>query len=229
MIRFSDVREVLKDANAPEKPHINELTREMSAQEVNQFWRAEFANAKKNVDVDREDRLFAEAFNRADDEIAIVFDIDKQLGEFLREFTSENWSTMDETQRMVAARETIKEVADRLGMDRTPRLSLYDGEKGNYGYFYPEKNEIQLNRNYLGDSIETLDTLMHELRHAYQRFRAEKHETWEDQLFDYNFANYIMPIQLPDGNYLLYTDYQNQYVEVDARAFANKITEAMKV
>ena len=33
---------------------------------------------------------------------------------------------------------------------------------------------------------------------------------------------------MPGGGWLFFTDYQDQYVEVDARAFANLFTEAMK-
>ena len=40
--------------------------------------------------------------------------------------------------------------------------------------------------------------------------------------------NYISPLPLPGGGWLFFTDYQDQYVEVDARAFANLFTEAMK-
>jgi hypothetical protein len=57
--------------------------------------------------------------------------------------------------------------------------------------------------------------------------RSEILDTKEDALFKCNFENYITPLQLPDGGYLNFTDYYDQYVEVDARAFANLFTEAM--
>ena len=42
-----------------------------------------------------------------------------------------------------------------------------------------------------------------------------------------SYENYISPLPLPGGGYLFFVDYFNQYVEVDARAFANLFTEAM--
>lgn len=46
-------------------------------------------------------------------------------------------------------------------------------------------------------------------------------------LYKVNFDNYVSTRSLPGGGYLFFVDYLNQYVEVDARAFANLFTEAM--
>ena len=59
-------------------------------------------------------------------------------------------------------------------------------------------------------------------------YRAGLLETREDALYRVNLDNYISPIPLLGGGWLFFTDYQDQYVEVDARAFANLFTEAMK-
>ena len=125
-------------------------------------------------------------------------------------------------------KEVLQKTADRLGMKKAPDVILYEGALDDCGGYSPESNEISLNRNLFSNPVETLNTAMHELRHAFQRFRADKPETWEDKLCAFNYENYITPLPLPDGNYLYYMDYQGQYVEVDARAFANKVTEALK-
>ena len=53
---------------------------------------------------------------------------------------------------------------------------------------------------------------------------TELQETWQDTLYKLNFENYISPISLADGKYLFFTDYQDQLVEAEARAFANIFT-----
>ena len=228
MIRFSDVNGVPNEIGAPEKLSITENAGQMSDLEVDSFWKAEFAKAGDAVEMDPYERLISESFNRHEDEINIDFNIDELLSSTLDNFRAENWDAMDETQRMAAIKEAVQKTADRLGMDNVPDVVLYDGAIDDCGAYNPESNEISLNRALFSDPIETLNTAMHELRHAFQRFRAHIHETWEDKLCAFNFENYIAPLPLPDGNYLYYTDYLGQYVEVDARAFANKFTEALK-
>ena len=65
------------------------------------------------------------------------------------------------------------------------------------------------------------DVIPHEMRHAYQHQRSDLQETRQDELYRINFDNYISPVPLPDGKYLFFTDYQDQLVEAEARAFAS--------
>lgn len=96
-----------------------------------------------------------------------------------------------------------------------------------YGCYDPKDNTITLNSQFLSDPVELVNTIAHETRHAYQFMRADKLETREDALFKVGNDNYISPIPLSSGGWLNYTDYYNQYVEVDARVFANKCMEAI--
>ena len=92
---------------------------------------------------------------------------------------------------------------------------------GSCGAYLPGANVIEINRNTLADPKEVVDTVAHEARHAYQHQRAVLQETKQDILYRINFENYISPIPLADGKYLFFTDYQDQLVEAEARAFAN--------
>ena len=67
---------------------------------------------------------------------------------------------------------------------------------------------------------EILDTVAHEVRHAYQFQRAQNPKEEIDYLYAYNFENYITPY-VTDGGYVNFTDYQDQLIEAEARAFAN--------
>ena len=119
-------------------------------------------------------------------------------------------------------------------MKRFLRWKNLEDEGGAYGNYNSENNMVNLNRKYFDDPCEIANTLTHELRHAFQEYRAEILDTWEDALYRVNLENYISPLPLPGGGWLFFTDYMNQYVEVDARAFANLFSqylfnEAMKV
>lgn len=228
MIRFSDAGGAPKEINAPEKLNIIETANQMSDLEVDSFWKSEFENARDAMEMDPYERLLSETFNRPEEEINVDFDIDEKLLSALESFRAENWDAMDEPQRIAAIKEVLQKTAGRLDIDKVPGVSLYDGTLDDCGAYNPDTNEISMNRNLFSDPVETLNTAIHELRHAFQRFRADKLETWEDKLYAFNFENYIHPLPLPDGSYLYYTDYLGQFVEAEARAFANKFTEALK-
>ena len=228
MNKFSDVSEITKETVTPDKLSGIETNSSMSDLEVDNFWKVEFANIKDDIEMDPYERLISETYGRDESEINPEFDFDDQLLQILDRFRPENWADKTEAQRIKDAEEIIQNVGEKLELDRVlPTLSLYDGNDDDYGSFYSKSNEISINKNHLDDPSETLNTLMHELRHAYQRSRADKLETWEDSLYNFNYENYIAPLPLPGGKYLYIKDYYDQYVEADARAFANKFTEAI--
>lgn len=134
---------------------------------------------------------------------------------------------MNEDERYSVAKEFADTLGKKLDLRDSPNIVLIDGENGTYGGYIQSKNCIEINRMYLDDPKELIDTFSHEMRHAYQHYRTDLLETKEDALFRVNFDNYISSLELPGGGYLMFYDYWNQYVEVDARAFANKFTEAM--
>lgn len=199
----------------------------MSDTEVDDFWASEFAKEQDEQEMDVYDKLLSEIFNRSEGELSINFDIDESLQEILQKFSSEKWQDMSDVERASAIKNLVKEVGNRLGLEKLPTVEIFEGENEPYGNFDPLKNTINLNKQYFDDPKELVNTITHELRHAYQNMRAEIFDTWEDALYKCNFDNYISPLPLPGGGYLFFVDYQDQYVEVDARAFANIFTEAM--
>ena len=118
-------------------------------------------------------------------------------------------------------------VGKELGIEKIPEVTITNDGDNAYGYYDQNKNLISINEKYTNNPVEVVNTIAHELRHAYQHYRAEVLESWGDALFKVNYDNYISPMQLSNGGWLFFTDYQDQYVEVDARAFAKIFTEAM--
>ena len=112
-----------------------------------------------------------------------------------------------------------------LGLKERPDISYYDADKNDCGVYNQATHSVELNRSLLNDPDELIDTIAHELRHAYQHQKAMIPESELDLLYRVNFDNYISPVPLGDGKFLFFTDYQDQLVEVEARAFAKQFSK----
>lgn len=97
----------------------------------------------------------------------------------------------------------------------------FEDDPSNCGCYYSGLNILGINVCELSDPKELINTVAHELRHAYQEQRALNPETEMDYKYLTNLRNYISPIFTENGDYILFTDYQDQLVEAEARAFAN--------
>ena len=227
MVRFSDISETTKETSSSEKYKRIKPNETMNDQDTSDFWESEFANSQKDLETDPYDRLLSEAFNRDEDEIDIQFEVDEDVKYALECFEPEKWEPMSEAERVSAMKEFLKVVGEKLGLIELPELEFSDFQDGILGDYSLEKNLISISSSIANNPTEIANTLSHELRHAFQHYRAEMLETWEDAIYRVNFENYITPVELPAGGWLFVIDYMDQYVEADARAFANLISGAM--
>ena len=227
MIKVDNISETSDVKSEVSRPYLNIRPKEkMSDQEAADFISKEFETAHDVAEFDTYDKLLLEIFNRSEDELSIDFSISDKIKSLLENFSFDRWESMSEAEKISAIKELAKTVGEALGLDKLPTIEISDGDDA-YGFYDPKNNTITLNSKYFTDPVELVNTLTHELRHAYQHMRAELLETWEDALYKVNFDNYISPVPLPGGGWLFFVDYFDQYVEVDARVFANKFTEAM--
>ena len=229
MVRFSDISEMPKETSSSEKYKRIKPNETMNDQDTSDYWKSEFANSQKDLEIDPYDRLLSEAFNRDEDEIDIQFKVDEDVKYALECFEPEKWESMSEVERVSAMKEFLKVVGEKLGLIELPELEFSVFQDGVLGDYSLEKNLISISSSITNNPTEIANTLSHELRHAFQHYRAEMMETWEDAIYRVNFENYITPVELPDGGWLFVIDYMDQYVETDARAFANLISGAMTV
>ena len=101
--------------------------------------------------------------------------------------------------------------------------------EGNYGYFDPNTKDITVNSMYIdsngfNDYKETLDTIVHEGRHAYQDYNMTEREV-------HPRGSEVENWRLNNDSQLGYLDaqrwgfelYQYQPMEADARAFAGDV------
>lgn len=221
MIRFSDVSEKGTSHEKIEKHTDIKPLGGMTDQEADAFWKKEFQNAHNEFSQEDYNKAKSEIYNRSEDELNIEFDIDDRLKSVLEQFAPNRWESMSDTERAEAISVFVRALGEGLELKELPKIIVYDDQSDSYGYYDPSENTISLNRRYFSDPPEVVNTVAHEMRHAYQHYRADLLETYEDLLYKVNLENYISPVELPNGGWLFFTDYQDQYVEVDARAFAD--------
>ncbi len=204
--------------------HSEEL---MSENEVSDFINSEFEKVHNESDEYLYGLLLSEVFGRSESEINIDYKLSDRISSILENFQHGKWQDMDDNERMKIIKDYAKEIGEGLGLDSIPNIEISDEGEGQGSYNY-ETNTITITRKDIDNPDEIVDTIPHELRHAYQHMRSEILDTHEDALYKVNFDNYITPKQLMDGSWLFFADYYDQYVEADARAFARIFTEALK-
>lgn len=217
----SDVRSGVSDTYLNIKPKES-----LSDKETSSFIGKVFDDARDVAEFDTYDRLLSDVFNRFEDEIDIDFSISEKTLELLENFKPDKWETLNDSEKKGLIENLSKAIGEELGIKSIPTVNISESDDS-YGFYDPRSNTITINSLFLADPVELVNTIAHEMRHAYQHMRADILETREDALYKVNYENYITPIPLPEGGWLFFTDYYNQYVEVDARAFADKYTEAM--
>lgn len=221
MIRFQDGQ------NRIEMPEIDTCggfrnirpSSEISKTEALDFWDDLFVNPEQKQE-DFETALLQDVYGRDEDDF--TFDVNSDTAEVkqaLDRFQTERWKELSTEEKIGAISELGEEIAKILELSKIPNIKYYEGHPCDCGYYDAEDNSVWVNTNNFDDPQEIVDTVAHEMRHAYQLERAMKLETYEDFLYAYNFANYISPLMTEDG-YVNFTDYQDQLIEAEARAFA---------
>lgn len=214
MFDFSDkVKSELESVIASYK--YNDIKPEKETEETSKaFWNDVFSeknDLEKNIL--NEDDIFDDIFGVDADKFVFDFS-DSEILSILDEFNDPAWNEKTDKEKIENIKTFIKIVGEKLGLEKLPSLELFDGEPYECGSFNAESNVIKINRELLKNPKEIVNTTAHELRHAYQNMRAMKAETYEDFLYLVNFINYVTPE-------MGFSDYEDQLVEAEARAFAN--------
>ena len=195
--------------------------------EAQTFWNKMFSREEETETVDVYEEMIAAIFNRSSDEFNFEADHNDEIKGILAFFSENNWSDISIEEKTTLVEKYKNLVAESLGLEQVPEVAWLDESERAYGYYDASSNTVCLNRAYMNDPKELVNTIPHELRHAYQHMRAEKGESILDDLYKLNFENYINPIPLADGKYLFFTDYQDQLVEAEARAYARSYSEVL--
>lgn len=218
-------RAVKEDISLKEVKIIPELKEYVAkdAKESKAFWDDLFKANEPTKEISIEDEnIFAKIFGRNEDEFVFDFDIEaRDVQNILSEFSPEIWDTLSDKEKTDRIFSMIEVLAEKLGISSTPKLILFEADIDNCGAFNPKDNVIKINKALFEDPKELINTIAHEMRHAFQSMRAELGETLMDVLYALNFDNYISPTPVGEGKFIFFVDYEEQLVEAEARAFAN--------
>lgn len=147
----------------------------------------------------------------------------ERLDDSLSAFQPERWQELNLDQQKEAMTELAEYVQEVTGMENPPIIEFYNNPvDGDYGGYIVSTNTLSINEHMLYDSNEAADTVAHELWHAYQHERAMHPQSAKDYQYQYNFEHYISPKRDMFGRYVNFTEYQDQLVEAEARAFAEQ-------
>lgn len=153
-----------------------------------------------------------------------------QIGDYLadvEELKFENWQTLSPIERHQILLNAEYKIAEIEHREFCP-IELKELPEGHYGYYSPADKTITLNSLYVnaGDFSsykETLDTLIHEGRHAYQDYNMTEREVHpregEVNMWKWNQEE----IGYQDCALVGWEIYAMQPVESDARAFAEDV------
>lgn len=218
MIRFQDTPAMTEMSKSASPDAFKTIQSEkLSLDQAKIFWNQAFSKR----DTLCEEVFLSEIYGRSQDEFHFKFEITPDIQAKLDAFSSENWDILEESQKESLIREFSSVLAEKLGIRNAPNIAFFYDAPNSCGAYYPNSNTITLNKALFQDSTEVVNTLAHEMRHAYQHHRSMMPECKQDILYRLNFQNYISVVPVGNGKYLYFTDYQDQLVEAEARAFAN--------
>lgn len=192
-----------------------------SKEKAKSFWNDVFG---KKGTFDEEEYL-PEIFGCSEDEFKFIIDYTDKLTKCLNGFETDSWNEQSLEEKKERIDRLTKLIGEQLELKEMPYISYFEGPDVMCGSFDQSKNTMELNCILLDNPKELVNTIAHELRHAYQYQRAMNPESLTDMLYRLNFDNYISPVCLGNGKYLYYTDYQDQLVEAEARAFAKQFSK----
>ena len=142
--------------------------------------------------------------------------------EALKHFNPAEWGKMSMTEKKTAIERLAHVVADELGLNNPPKIKYYYKKADSYGYYSDTNNSLNINTYYFTNGqtpwVEIVDTVAHEMRHAYQYARLL---SGINDDITYSYKHYISSDVDPVG-------YFNQACEVDAYNYGSYWAKLLK-
>lgn len=156
------------------------------------------------------------------DKRIIEEDIDTQFADCFSKFEPSYWNKLNDTEKYISMINLNDVLSNDLNLKEKPNVMLFSSpEKGERGYYDQGEKAIFINIENFDNPNVIAKTMAHECRHCWQRERCtlslDKLNDF-DNVLKFNFENYVSP----NDNYRAYL---MQPVEVDARLYADKISE----
>lgn len=222
MIRFSDVGLGMRNLESLSSVSwYKEIKPEgkVSDEDADEFWNDIFYGEYEADELESE-KIIAEVYGRDEDEFSFEADLDSpEIKGALKLFKNGNWKSLSEDEKKDAIVMLKDVLSEELELNKSPEIEFYSASPNDCGAILPEENKVMVNSSIFDDPAEVVDTVAHEMRHAYQFQCALRGETHMDKMYAYNFDHYIVPSLDEDGIFD-FIDYQDQLIEAEARAYA---------
>ncbi len=158
--------------------------------------------------------------------LAKIYSDESMRKEMLSKFNEQQWKGMSLAQKKSAIQELANHIANDLGLDTVPRIEYYYNRNVNdCGYFYDGDYTLHINTYRLEKGyapwVEIVDTVAHELRHAYQYLNLA---TNPESAVSVSYKNYIS-FNEKLGNY---QEYRHQACEADAFNYGEYWAQLLK-
>ena len=138
---------------------------------------------------------------------------DEVLDHKFLDFTPEKWETLTDVEKKEKITNLCEYISQKLDIKNLPEVTFIYEDSSFFGGFSGSDNKLYINEKFLDNPFELVDTIAHELRHAFQFQCALNPETMLDEMYAVNFEFYIRP----EDDYM---GYKSQLVESEASAFA---------
>lgn len=158
------------------------------------------------------------------------FKLRTQAHDYLKreQYSKEKWETLSVDQKKASLTAMVGDLNRLLGTNISGNIEFYhDATRRSRGQYVHGEKKVRINECYLiGDtSWRIYQTVIHEMRHAYQHYAVENPDKvnvsketiakWKE-----NFENYKSP-----KNGCSFEEYISQPIEWDAKNFANQVAE----
>ena len=145
-----------------------------------------------------------------------------------QEYNKNTWNKASIEERKNILTKYLAELSIIYGVTVSSSINFYSGSNSERGSYAHSKRLVSINEKYLtrADSYQIMQTVVHEMRHAYQHAAVDNPDSYEVsretiRQWKNNFSNYK---STSDGH-TTYSEYVSQPVEYDAKNFAKQFTD----
>ena len=126
------------------------------------------------------------------------------------------WNKSSKKERKSICRQLVQFQSSKLGVDNIPEIVYSEIEDEVLAFYIKSNNTIILSKSCLNENnLSVLETIAHEVRHAYQWQYIERFDDKFARRLAKNFRNYVTVFSDEDA-------YYNQFVEKDASKYARR-------
>ena len=166
MFKFAEVvTDEEKKSVEPVNGRLFDEVTSISPEKAVSFWDENFSESLPEISIKDILGYSEEDFSFGDYDIS-------DMRELLKHFDEAIWSKMSEDEKIDKVDQAVEKISKILELEETPEVMYFEDDPSVCGQYYSGCNMLGINVCELNDPKELIDTIAHELRHAYQEQRT---------------------------------------------------------